>query len=135
MTDQLFDDFRKSSESLLAMQEDVFKRWQRLLLAQLGVGERGAWEQNLQKRARELMVTMLNKHREFIDATYRSHNELFEQALRAAEATSPDEYRHIVDDLRRKSLATLREQSESRIRELYNMADEAFEYTRKAAAL
>ena len=135
MNDQLLDDLRRSSESLLAMQQDFLRRSQLLFFKQLGLGERSESERSLQKRSREFVVTMLNKHREFVDSTYRSSNQLFERALCATETNSPDEYRHIVDDLQRELLATVRERSESQVREFCNMADEAFEYTRKAAPL
>jgi hypothetical protein len=135
MTDQLLDDFRRASESLLAMQQDLLRQWQRLLLSSLpGIGEDGEWAKSLQKRWRELAVETLNKHRELIDSTYKSSNELFERALRIADAKSPDEYRQILDDLWTQAFTNFRERSESQLRDFYNMAAMTFELSRKTAA-
>jgi hypothetical protein len=135
MTDQLLDDFRRISESMLMMQQDVFRQWQRVLLsATPGIRESGEWEKNMQKRWRELAVETLNKHRQMVDSTYKSSNELFEQALHVADAKSPDEYRQIVDNLWSQAFVSIKERSESQLRDFYNMAAMAFELSRKAPA-
>jgi len=135
MNDQLLDDFRRMSESLLAMQQDLLRQWQRILLSsRSNAGEDSEWEKALQKRWRELAVETLNKHRELIDSTYKFSNEFFERALRIADAGSPDEYRQMVDDLWSQAFVNLRERSESQLRDFYKIAAMTFEFSRKAAA-
>ena len=60
-------------------------------------GGRGA-----QRRWLELGVEMLNKHRETLDAAYKSGIELIEQTFHVAEAKSTDDYRHMIEELWRK---------------------------------
>jgi hypothetical protein len=134
MTDQLLDDFRRSSESMLLIQQDLLRQWQRLLLStRPGIGEQADWEKSLYKRWRELALEALHKHREMVDSTYKSSNEIFERALRIPDARSPDEYRQVVDDIWSQAFASLKERSESQVRDFYNMASVAFELSHKAA--
>jgi hypothetical protein len=136
MTGQLFEDYRKASESMLGMQRDALKHWQQFLLsAQPGAGQRGEWDKTLQKHWRELTIDMLNKQREYVDLTYRTGNELIEQALRTSEAKSPGEYRQMMEDISRKSIATLKEKSESQLRTFFGLADKVFDLGRKAATV
>jgi hypothetical protein len=135
MTDQLLDDFRRISESLLVVQQDLLRQWQRLLLStRPGFGDQSEREKGLHKRWRELAMETLNKHRELVDSTYKCSNEFFERALRIADARSPDEYRQIVDEMWSQAFASLRERSEVQVRDFYNMAAMTFDMSRKATA-
>jgi hypothetical protein len=51
-----------------------------------------------------------------------------------ADAKSPDEYRQILDDMWSQTFTSLKERSESQVREFYDMAAMTFELSRKAAA-
>jgi len=134
MNDQLLDDFRRASESILVIQQDMLRKWQRLLFSTLPcMGEQAERDKTLNERWRALAVEALNKHREMVDATYKCSNELFERALRVADAKDPDEFRHIVEDMWSQAFASLRERSESQVRDFYDMAAVVFELSRKSA--
>lgn len=122
MFDQLIDGVRKASESSLQMQQEMFKHWTRLFSgpgADVGaVGAGGAdWGRASQKRWLELGVEMLNRHREAVDAIYRSGIQIIEQTFQVSEAKSADEYRRMVEDLWRKLFDLQKEQSESQFRD------------------
>ena len=80
MFDQIFEGVRKASESSLQMQQELFKYWtQQWSQAPVpgGVVPSGVvpggispeWGRNVQKRWLDLVVEVLNRHRESIDST------------------------------------------------------------------
>jgi hypothetical protein len=132
MTDQLFDDYRRIWESLLTVQQDLLRQWQRVALTSRPIADGQAErEKELQRRWRELVLETLNKHRELVDSTYRFSNEIFEKTLHIADARSPDEYRQAVDDLCNQAFIGLTERSEARLRDFYHMAGAMYELSRR----
>jgi hypothetical protein len=120
MFDQLIDGVRKASESSLQMQQEMFKHWTRLFSGPGGAdaGVRGVdWGRGSQKRWLELGVEMLNRHREAVDAIYKSGIQIIEQTFQVSEAKSAEEYRRMVEDLWRKLFDLQKEQSESQFRD------------------
>ena len=87
MLDQLFDTFRKASESSLHMQQDMFKYWtQQWSGASSAAGNTGEWSKNYQKQ----VIDLLNKQREALDSAFKAGIQLIEQTFRASEAKSPE---------------------------------------------
>ena len=118
MFDQLIDGVRKASESSLQMQQEMFRHWTRLFTAP---GQEAAaqadWGRGSQKRWLELGLEMLNRHREALDAIYKSGIQIIEQTFHVTEAKSADDYRRMVEDLWRKLFDLQKAQSESQFRD------------------
>lgn len=135
MVDQLFDNFRKASESSLQMQQELFKQWAQ----QWGSGapQAGASSdvgRTVQKRWVELGVELLNKHRESLDATYRSGIQIIEQSFGASEAKSPDDYRHLTEELWRKLFETYKSQTEAQFNAFQHWSAKSAEAAQEARA-
>jgi hypothetical protein len=136
MIAQWLESFRKASEAALQAQQDIFKQWvQQWPSVPMGTsGAPGDWNETLRRRWVESMTEALNKHRDVLDSTYRSGIQLIEQTFRVGEAKSPEEYRHMVEDLWRKLSDTFKSQSEAQFRELQNATERWFEVARNANA-
>jgi hypothetical protein len=133
MFDQVFESFRKASESSLQMQQDMFKQWSQQWLS--GAPSGGAsteWGGAFQKRWLELVVDALSKQRESLDAMYRSGIQVLEQTLRLSEIKSPEDYRRVAEDVLRKSYETFKDQSEAQFREFQKMVEKSFDMAHKA---
>ena len=115
MMDQFFENFRKASESSLQIQQEFFKQWTQPWLSggPFANGTAGDAGRNFQRRWVELSVDLLNKHRQSIDSTYAAGIQIIEQTFRASDAKSPDDYRHLMEDLWRKLFDTFKTQSEA----------------------
>jgi hypothetical protein len=134
MVDQLFDNFRKASESSMQMQQEFFKQWTQPWLsggpfAASAPGEAG---RNLQRRWVELSVDMLNKHRQSLDSTYAAGIQIIEQTLRASDAKSPEDYRHMTEDLWRKLFETFKSQSEAHFSAFQHFSQKSAEVVQDA---
>lgn len=136
MFDQLFESFRKASESSLQAQQDIFKQWvQQWPSAPMNTaGVSAEWSEALQKRWIESSTEALNKHRELLDSTYKSGIQLIQQTFRLTEAKSPEDYHRLVEELWRKLSETFREQSEAQFRELQKAAERWMDMAQKAKA-
>jgi hypothetical protein len=132
MFDQLFESFRKASESSLQAQQDMFKQWlQQWPTTPLATGVPTDWVE-VQKRWLESARDALNKHRAVVDSTYRSGIDVIEHAFKVSEAKSPEDYRRLVEDLWRKLSDTFKAQSESQFREIQTATEKWLEKTRTA---
>jgi hypothetical protein len=125
MFDQLFEGFRKASESSLEAQQEMFKQWVLQLPAAPLNAARVSGDKSVafQKRWTEVATEALNRHRELLDATYKSGIELIEQAIHVTDAKSPDDFRRLLDELWRKLSDIVKERSESHFRELQKFTD------------
>ena len=115
MDDQLFDSFRKASESSLQMQQELLKQWTERWAASASQAPNAAGEasQQAQKRWLALGIELLEKHRASLDSTYAAGIQLIAQSFRTAEAKSSDEYRRLTEDLWRKLFDTYKRQTEA----------------------
>ena len=135
MFDQLIDGVRKASESSLQMQQEMFKQWTRLFSGPTHeAGVQADWGRNVQKRWVELGVETLHRHREALDAAYRSGIQLIEQTFSVAEAKSPDDYRRTVDELWRKLFDLQKQQSESQMRDFQTFYEKSAALVQDARA-
>ena len=103
---QLLESFRKVSESSLNAGQEMFKQWVQQAQPQ-SVGPAGTpqeWPAAFQKRWAESAAEALNKHRELVDATYKSGIEVIEQTFRVGEARSLGENRRLMEELWRKDV-------------------------------
>ena len=129
MYDQLFEAYRKTSESWLQMQQDMFRNVVQQWAATPPNTANMAtdWNRTFQKRWIELAVEILNRHRESVDAMYRSVIQLIEQTSRMAEAKSSEEYRRMVEDMWRKWFESVKSQSETQFRDAQTWAGKSLE--------
>lgn len=129
MIDQVFEAYRKASESSMQAQQDLFTQWGQMWMPASGSGGGGTmeWTRTVQKRWLELVVEALGKHREAVDSTYRRIIEVAEQTLHLTEAKSPEEYRRIVDELGRKVIESFKAQTETQLRDFQSWAERSFE--------
>lgn len=125
MLDQLFDTFRKASESSLHMQQDMFKYWTQQLNggASGAAGNTGEWSRTYQKQ----VIDLLNKQREALDSAFKTGIQLIEQSFRASEAKSPDDYRKTMEDLWRGLIDNFKTQTESQYKEFQKWSEKSFE--------
>jgi hypothetical protein len=129
MLDQMFETFRKASESSLQMQQEMFKQWvqQWPSMPLNAAGVSTEWVRTFQKRWIEFVTDSLNKHRESVDSTYKTGIQVIEQTCHLSEAKTPDEYRRMVEDLWRKLITIYKVQSESQLRDFQKAAEKWFE--------
>jgi hypothetical protein len=134
MFDQMFDTFRKASESALQMQQEMLKNWTQQWMAAPTKATSGSadWGRTFQKRWVELGVELLNKHREALDSTYRTGIDVIEQSFRTSEARSPDEYRAMLEDLWRKLFETFKAQAESQFHDFQTWSTKSAEIVQDA---
>jgi len=136
MFDQLFEGFRKASESSMQMQQDLLKQFtqQWFTAPTNAAGMSSEWGKDLQKRWLDFTLETLNKHRESLDSVYKATIQAVEQAFRVSEAKSSDDYRHVVEDLWRKLFEGLKTNSETQFREFQRWTEKSFEMVQKAQA-
>jgi hypothetical protein len=141
MFDLLFSTFRKATESTLQLPVEFFKTWtQQLLTMQpraTGAPYGGTpyeWSRQLQKRSNELVIETLHKNRETLDATYRAGIQLIEQTFRLSDAKSSEEIRQVSEDLWRKLLDVVKQQSDAQVRDFQSWASRTIEIQQKSAA-
>ena len=136
MFDQLFENFRKASESSLQMQQDLFKNFTQQWAsgAPSTGGASTEWNRDQQKRSLETALELLNKHREALDSAYKSGIAVVEQTFRLSEAKSQEDYRRMVEELWRKLFETVRDQSETQFKEFQRWSEKTAEMAQNAQA-
>jgi len=124
MFDQVFDNFRKASETTLQAQQDLFHQWMSQWPmfsmdstppASKGVVTEQA--RSFQKQWTDTATALMTKHCEALDAQYRAGIRTIEDALRTTEAKSPEEFRQLTEELWRKSFEVLKQTIENQIRD------------------
>jgi len=134
MLDQMFEGYRKTSESWLQMQQDMMRQlWQQgLTMPQAANVPGGDWSQGRQKRWLEMIIDLLNKHRESLDSLYRSSIQILEQTFQVTEARSPDDYRRLTEEVWRKVFEVMKNQSDATFRDFRSFAEKSFDMAQNA---
>jgi hypothetical protein len=124
MFDQVFDNFRKATETTLQAQQDLFRQWMTQLpmfpaAPNVPAGSTGVTEQvrHFQKQWTDSVTALMTRHCEALDSQYRAGIKTIEDALRTTEAKSPEEFRKLTEELWRKSFEVLRQTIENQIRD------------------
>ena len=124
MFDQVFDNFRKASETTLRAQQDLFHQWMtQWPMFPMGPktpgsdGVVGEQARSFQKQWTDIVTALMTKHCEALDAQYRAGIRTIEDALRTTEAKSPEEFRRLTEELWRKSFEVLKQTIENQIRD------------------
>ena len=133
--DQVFDHLRKTAESNIQMQQELFRQW--------GANWPGfpqqetAWLERAQKFQKDWAKTvkeLLSKHRETLDEQYRLAIDSLEDAFRVAQSSDPQEYAKRCEALCRKSLEALREVGEVQVKETQDALNKWIALAVKAAS-
>lgn len=124
MFDQVFENFRKATETTLQAQQDLFQKWVSLWPMfsmepttpgnNVAVNEQA---RSFQKQWTDTATALLTKHCEMLDAQYRAGVRTIEEALRTTEAKDPEEFRRLTEELWRKSSEVLKQTIENQIRD------------------
>jgi hypothetical protein len=123
MFEEVFDSFRKATETTLQAQQDLFRQWTSqwpmIPMAPTTSSSTGVTEQarSFQKQWTECVTSLMTKHCEALDAQYRAGIRTIEDALRTTEAKSPEEFRKLTEELWRKSIEVLKQTIENQIRD------------------
>lgn len=135
MLDQLFETYRRASESWLQVQQDTFRAVMRqwLTVSPNAAGPTTEWSRTLQKRYLDLTVDALSRQRESLDGLYKSGIQLVEQASRLSESKSTDDYRKGMEDLWRQWFDSVKTQSESQFRDAQSWAGRSIEIVQNAS--
>jgi hypothetical protein len=108
--DQVFDSFRKATESTLQMQQDLWRQWTAAWPA--FPKSLPPWTQQVQRFEEQWvngMTELMKKYQQTWEAQYKSSIASFEEAFRLAEAKDPVEFRKQVMGLWQKSFENLKE--------------------------
>ncbi len=124
MFEQVFDNFRKASETTLQAQQDLFHQWMSqwpmIPMESTAAGNKVAVNEqarSFQKQWTDTATALMTKHCEALDAQYRAGIRTIEAALRTSEAKSPEEFRRLTEELWRKSFEVLKQTIENQIRD------------------
>jgi hypothetical protein len=135
MYDQMFEAYRKASESWLQVHQDVIKNGaQQWMSSPNAAGVATDLQRTLHKRGLELTVEILNRHRETLDTIYKSAIHLLEQTSRMSEAKSPEEFRRLGEDAWRDWFESVKGQSETQFRDVQTWAGKSLELVKGAQA-
>jgi hypothetical protein len=132
MLDQLFELSRKAAESSVQIHQVMVKQWTQNLLSRSPASPTAGgistdWGGMMRKRWVELVLDMLNKQREQIDATYNVGIRTIEQVARVSEAGSAEASVHAVKDAWARLYEGYKTQAESQFRDLQTWATKSFE--------
>ncbi len=131
MTEPIFDTYRKASESWMHTQQEMLRNATRGWITPWpGLG--GATDAG--KRWLDLTVEILNRHRESVDAFYKSVIQLVEQTSRISEAKSPEEARRLTEEIWGQWFESFKNQSESRMRDAQTFTERSLEIAQNAQA-
>jgi len=133
--EQAFDHLRKTAESNIEMQQELFRQWS---ASWPGFPQQEtAWLERAQKFQKEWAKTvkeLLSKHRETLDEQYRVVIDSLEEAFRVAQSSDPQEYAKRCETLCRKSLEALREVGEVQVKETQDALNKSIALAVKAAS-
>lgn len=136
MFDQLFESYRKASESSFLGQQQLFKQWlqQWPAASSLTSGLPPDWANALYKRWADAMSDALNRQRELLDSGYRTGIQVVEQSMRVSEVKSADDYRRLMEEIWQKLSDTFKDQAEAQVRDFQRVSERWFDGANKAQA-
>ena len=133
--EQVFDNLRKTAESNVEMQQELFRQW--------GANWPGfpqpqsAWVEQVQKFQKAWAKTvkeLLSKHREVLDEQFDLAVDSLDEAFRVAQSSDPEEYVKRCESLCKKSLEVMREAGELQAKELQESLSKWTELATKSAS-
>jgi hypothetical protein len=131
--DQVFDCFRKATESTLQVQQDLFRQWTAswpgFPKVQFPLVEQF---QQFQKEWTQATADLTRKYLEVWERQYQAGVESLHGAFRAGEAKDPAEFRQKMMELWQKSFNCLKELAEAQMRNAQSAVEKWMEVAKKA---
>jgi hypothetical protein len=132
--DQLLELSRKAAESSLQTQQAIWRQWTQGWVSAAPGGLSSDWGGDFRHRWAELALEALNKHRESIDANYRTVILTSEKALRVFDAKTSDDSLRAMEDIWKTVSDAFKAQTEAGLREVQIATERFVEMARKQAA-
>lgn len=132
MFDQVFENLKKATESSIQMQQEMFQKFAHMVpgatTSPLGAAMPNAGPaveafQKWQHRWEETVSDLFRRQRELVDSHYAAGLKSLENLFQVGEAKSPQEYQEKVVELYKKSFESLRQLSESQLKEFKSAAE------------
>jgi hypothetical protein len=134
MFDQAFESLRKATESSIALQQEMFRKWMSLWPA-IPVSTFPFSElQKFQKKWVEVVGELLKKKNESLEAQFKAGLQNIEDAFRLTEIKDPEVLRAKMVELWQKTFDYLRQASETQMRDFQNAVSKWAELMTKGVA-
>jgi hypothetical protein len=111
MFEQIFDEYRKAVDSSFKLQQEMYRQWMNNLPiktpgAAMGPSAGAVQDQirSYQKQWTDTLTETLEKHRQTLNAQYKSGIEAIHSAFRTTEAKTPEECWRLTQEFWRKSI-------------------------------
>jgi hypothetical protein len=136
MYEQVYENLRKATASSIQMQQEMFQKWSSLFPGQAQPMAAAATAMDeaarLQSKWEEVVTDMLKRQKELVDTQYRAGLKTLEEMFRVGQAKSPEEIQQRVLELYRTSFESLRQLSESQMKDFKAVVDRWTELMTKA---
>ncbi|MFO0888448.1 MAG: hypothetical protein U0790_04790 [Isosphaeraceae bacterium] len=130
MFEQIFDEYRKAVEQSFQMQREMYRQWMNGWPIKPPEVPDGAVAREVKdqihsyqrKWSRTLSETM-DRHRESLNAQYKSGIEAIQSAFRTTEAKTPEEYWRLTQEFWRKSIDSYKTAYEAQSKYVQSLAE------------
>ena len=135
MFDQVVDTFRKTIDSSMQIQQEMFRQFVQQWSQVPGVPTPGSMIANtwadqihtIQRKWAQTITDLLNRHREVLDTQYRAGIRTIEDAFRVGEAKNPEQFRKLTEELWRQIFESMKTVIETQTRDLQAVTQQGFE--------
>ena len=117
MFDQAFDSLRKATESSIALQQEMFRKWMGLWPGIPVSTFQFSELQKFQKKWVDVVGELAKKKNESLEAQFKAGLQNIEEAFRLAEVKDPEVLRAKTVELWQKTFDYLRQTSETQLRD------------------
>jgi hypothetical protein len=134
MFEQAFDSLHKATESSIALQQEMFRKWMGLWPG-IPVSTFPFTElQKFQKKWVEVVGELVKKKNETLETQFKAGLQKIEEAFRLSEIKDPEELRTKTVELWHKTFDYLRQASETHMRDFQHAVSKWAELMTKGAA-
>jgi hypothetical protein len=133
MFDQAFESLRKATESSIALQQEMFRKWMSLWPGMPASTFPFTELQKLQKKWVDVVSELVKKRNESLEAQFKAGLQNIEDAFRLAEVKDPEVLRGKTVELWQKTFDYLRQSSETQVRDFQNAVSKWAELMTKGA--
>ena len=134
MFDQAFESLQKATESSIALQQEMFRKWMGLWpgvpVSTLPFTEL----QKFQKKWVEVVGELVKKRNESLESQFKAGLQHIEEAFRLTEIKDPEVLRAKTVELWQKTFDYLRQTSETQLRDFQHAVSKWAELTTKGVA-
>jgi len=135
MFDQVIESMRKATEATVKIQQEMFKKWISLwpgfAVGQVGCGEQA---QQLQKKWAEVVTELVKRQQEAAEVQFKAGLETIEKTFQIGEVKDPEELRAKTIELWKHCFESLRQVSETQVREFQVAGQKWYDFVSKLAA-